>query len=1104
MSSSSPLLSSVLYGPFRCLRKAFGSVRNALGCPSGAVGSYQVFSSSSSCTMLGSNVRNVALCIGVVVVSFVLISSYYLSDSDYRRKLADIKSPRHARVNRPDSCSYPVCHPIKPGFLNVHVISHSHDDMGWLKTVKEYYTGGGDPRVPFSVRRIIGTVVEALNKNPERRFIQVETGFFSMWWKEQNDSTKALVHKLVNSGRLEFTGGAWSMNDEATAYYASIMDGFSLGLRLLNETFGRCGLPRIGWQIDPFGHSKEMASMFAQMGYEGFMFARIDYQDHEKRKQEKGLQMLWEANPDLGKSSHIFTEMFNNLYNPPSGFCFDAICGNDFIDDPTSPGYNANSKGNTFMGWAYEQSQMFRSSNIPVLFGGDFTHQNAEVYFGSVDRLIKYVNNLQSNGSKINLLYSTPSCYIKAVHDSGITLPTKQDDFFPYGSGAHAYWTGFFTSRPALKRYERYGHSMLQVCKQLYVLSNLRSHSEHNHESDLNVLREAMGVIQHHDGITGTAKQHPSNNYAELVHNGLAACEKMAAEAFQSIMKPSLNQTSEPPPVVPKVGTCHYLNVSSCQFTETWDKFVINVYNSLGRSVDRYVRVPVRQNVVYTIQDDTGAVLQTQMVPIHLKVLQMSERNSQKAEHASTATVELIFRASLPALGYASYFVTTAPVSQENSKSNEMRASTDMMIGTRMLGLEFNQTTGLITALLKNNISLPMTQSYGYYTGHVSDTGSNDMGEISSGAYIFKPDNFVSLSNGKVDLMVYKGPLVHEVHQTYSDPFSDSSFVSQIIRIYKGEDHIEFEWLVGPIPISDNIGKEIVTRYKIPSLNTVNRFYTDSNGREMLERIRNYRSTWDLQNGEPISANYYPVTSRISVKGDWLQMSVLTDRSQGGTSLTKGEIELMIHRRLLSDDGKGVEEPLNEPGVDNKGLAIRGQHWLTLGDRSTQSAVDRALSLELTYRPWLFFTQVDAGVDFHAWATENRMQYSAMKKKLPEGIHVLTLEPWTDGNILLRLEHTLQSGDHPELSKPASINLYKFFHPFRIQTIYETSLSGAQWYQDMTRMKWKVDPDILVHQNSDQAASVDRSFVDVFNITLTPMMIRTFVLSVEYRHNLVI
>jgi len=40
----------------------------------------------------------------------------------------------------------------------------------------------------------------------------------------------------------------------------------------------------------------------------------------------------------------------------------------------------------------------------------------------------------------------------------------------------------------------------------------------------------------------------------------------------------------------------------------------------------------------------------------------------------------------------------------------------------------------------------------------------------------------------------------------------------------------------------------------------------------------------------------------------------MNDRSQGGSSLNKGEIELMIQRRILHDDDRGLGEALNETG----------------------------------------------------------------------------------------------------------------------------------------------------------------------------------------------
>lgn len=69
----------------------------------------------------------------------------------------------------------------------------------------------------------------------------------------------------VFAGQLEFILGGWCMNDEAATHYNAIIDQHALGFEFLRQNFGDCGRPRVGWQIDPFGHSREQASIFAQV-----------------------------------------------------------------------------------------------------------------------------------------------------------------------------------------------------------------------------------------------------------------------------------------------------------------------------------------------------------------------------------------------------------------------------------------------------------------------------------------------------------------------------------------------------------------------------------------------------------------------------------------------------------------------------------------------------------------------------------------------------------------------------------------------------------------------------------------------------------------------
>ena len=138
------------------------------------------------------------------------------------------------------------------------------------------------------------------------------------------------------------------------------------------------------------------------------------------------------------------------------------------------------------------------------------------------------MNGKQASGSNVNVIYSTPSCYLEALKNSGYTFPTKSDDFFPYASDPNTYWTGFFTSRPTFKGYVRQTNNFLQTSKQLAALSGAS-------RDTIESLSEVNGVLQHHDAVTGTEKQHVTDDYSKLTHKATKETEAVNKIAFQYV-----------------------------------------------------------------------------------------------------------------------------------------------------------------------------------------------------------------------------------------------------------------------------------------------------------------------------------------------------------------------------------------------------------------------------------------------------------------------------------------------------------------------------------------------------------------------------------------
>jgi hypothetical protein len=72
--------------------------------------------------------------------------------------------------------------------LTVHMVPHSHDDVGWLKTYDEYYTGLNEGTMGSKIRveQILDEIINELIRDPKKVFTYVEMKFFNMWYTRQS------------------------------------------------------------------------------------------------------------------------------------------------------------------------------------------------------------------------------------------------------------------------------------------------------------------------------------------------------------------------------------------------------------------------------------------------------------------------------------------------------------------------------------------------------------------------------------------------------------------------------------------------------------------------------------------------------------------------------------------------------------------------------------------------------------------------------------------------------------------------------------------------------------------------------------------------------
>jgi hypothetical protein len=146
------------------------------------------------------------------------------------------------------------------------------------------------------------------------------------------------------------------MHDEACTHYEDMINNMYIGHQwLLNEIGVK---PRIGWHVDPFGHSSANPRLFAEMGFDAWFFGRLDYQDKIERLRDFSMEFIWQPFlSHLNTSAQIFTHSMLDNYCFVGDMWWDDRWNDDgpVVDNPDLDNYNVDFKTDMMIANIYEK-----------------------------------------------------------------------------------------------------------------------------------------------------------------------------------------------------------------------------------------------------------------------------------------------------------------------------------------------------------------------------------------------------------------------------------------------------------------------------------------------------------------------------------------------------------------------------------------------------------------------------------------------------------------------------------------------------------------------------------------------------------------------------
>lgn len=946
--------------------------------------------------------------------------------------------------------------------LNVFVVPHSHCDAGWLKTFDEYHRQ--------EVQHILTTVTEALSRRADRKFSWVEVGFLDKWWRVQNEQEKKRFRGLFESGQLEFLMGGWVSHDEATVTYMQAINQMTAGHTYLQREFGPRAIPRVGWQIDPFGLSQVTATLFSQMCFDADAAWRTcQGTDMKDFVDNKLLEFIWRGSPTLESSSDLLLHLLPWSYVAPPEFLFEKP-GALAVNSETSIAHAAQKLVDSFK----ERASYFPSNTLMWLWGHDFQFVNAHKMFDSMDPILDYIN-AHRDRFKVQVQYGTPTEYFQALQEEQVRFPLLVRDFLPYGPTEVNWWVGFYTSRPLLKRMCRYLDDIQRTAEVLYTWGRT------THKSDLpatewtslfhklEAVRHVQGIMQHHDAITGTMREHVLMDYYHMLDrsnvDALTVIESMSAllstasSSAEGVHALRPQETVTAPTAQEGVP---YMVVNSLAWrrTEVIELFVsqprVQVYDPRAQ---RVIPSSVLPPILKSDGEATGFRLYfaLELESVGYRVVELRSAPDRTFEEVSI-TQSPLWAAGWRPEDMPGVQVEPQPASDFHIANERIRLDLDHMGQLTRISQPGNE--GRTMSLKKEFWRYGSDSAWdNHYTFKASDAG-HQVGPSSPTFYVVRT------------------PLVQEVISQVSAQLLHRFTLKQ------GQSVVQVTDMVGP----PTTGTNYVTRFAT-DLPTDGHFYTDDSGLEIVTRTYDSKRIY--------SANYYPLVFSSFLRTDqeplaperagFQQFSVVVDRTHGVTSSVKGALDILLHRNSLQPFGNGEK-------MDDKNR-VEMTSWLLVTPEDNY--LRQQWAMRANFAPALVQLPPTNAL---------RSQRAFLSGSLPDSVFLTNLEYYTvdEETVTLRVNNLRQNAPF-EMQQGAAgrgagaleqtISLARLFAQggeAHLMGLEERSLSLNQPAQACKRHHWHDEEEVDFHpfRYGDILPPVPHAFQQEF--TLTPLAIRSF------------